>query len=170
MFAHTTSSESLIPQGVPQRLTFLASSMSRKPRSERSRRSKSTMRRLVELQAILCYYVCFSCTRPLMPRSASSPSRPSGTRIIFLFPSFSHSIPTPPDASSATRLTHFPPLTMTTSGPTAWDMKAGAGSCGEVDCISLNVSIGRSEHDEILRSLELYAIHMVRGSHQASQT
>lgn len=106
-------------RGIVHRLIIPAFLMSRKPRSERSLLFKSTIQKLVELQATSCYYACFSCTRPLMLRFASSPSRPSGIRTIFLFPSSSRSILTLPGASSATQLTHILHLTKTTSGLTA---------------------------------------------------
>jgi hypothetical protein len=129
-------------------LTTKASSMSRKPRFERSPQFKSITLRLVVLLATLCFYACSSCIPRLTPEFVSSHLRLSGTRIISSFLSSLGYTPTLPDALSVTQATHSHPLLELTSGTIAWATKDGDGSSGEADCTCVNVSTVRFEAEE----------------------
>jgi len=111
-----------------QRLTVVASLMSKKLRSERSLLFRYITPKLVVSQDTSCFYVCFSCSRPLTPKSASNPSRLSGTLTTSSFLSSLGFTLTLPGALFVIRSSHFLHSLARSSGPIAWVMRAGVGN------------------------------------------
>lgn len=109
-----------------------------------------------------CFSACFLCTQPRMQRFANSPSRRSGTLIIYSFHLCLVYIPMPLDVSYGIPRMGSRHLLATSFGIIVSAIKAGDGNFGLAGSISRSASIARFVPEERLKSLVLFATNMVK--------